>query len=62
MWLAEAPVKLRCDCCGKEVMAVIRGERLIITDRRHGRTHTCVVDLTKKAPHDSVEVIKIVGG
>jgi len=36
---------IACDCCGTEVVAVLIGNRLIIKQRRHGRTHTAVVIL-----------------
>lgn len=37
---------IRCDCCGDEVIAEWAGDRLIIKQRRHGKTHTGVIVLT----------------
>ena len=42
-----------CDCCGTEKLAQVRGDTLIIKDRRHGRTHVAVIkiqDLLDKVP------------
>lgn len=36
---------IACDCCGTETVAVLIGNRLVIKQRRHGRTHTAVVIL-----------------
>lgn len=36
---------LWCDCHGEERLARISGEKLIITDRRHGQRHTLVLTL-----------------
>lgn len=36
---------IMCDCCGTEKLAQVRGDTLIIKDRRHGRTHMAVVKL-----------------
>ena len=41
--MAEEEIRVRCDCCGKEVLAVIRDGKLIITDRRHGQRHIAIV-------------------
>lgn len=41
---------LFCDCCGREKLAEVRGDRLIIMDRRHGKKHIAVLpvaDLSK---------------
>jgi hypothetical protein len=34
-----------CDCCGSEKMAEIRGESLVIKDRRHGEKHVVVIKI-----------------
>ncbi len=44
MTTAEA-VKLRCDCCGKEVLAVQTGNRIVIRKREHGKVHTLALVL-----------------
>ena len=43
----DAPVSIYCDDCGREKMAEIRGTKLVITDRRHGRRHVAVVLLSE---------------
>ena len=45
---AEKEEKIRCDCHGVEVLAIRRGNRLVITDRRHGERHTAVVVLEER--------------
>ena len=53
--------RIFCDCCfgeRKEVMAVRRGDKLIITDRRHGQRHICVIALTSKAQSANVKSTK----
>lgn len=37
-----------CDCHGNQVMAVLREGRLTITDRRNGKIHFAIVDLTDR--------------
>ena len=37
-----------CDDCGLEKMAEIRDGKLVIVDRRHGRQHVAVVDVSSK--------------
>ena len=37
-----------CDDCGQEKMAEIRDGKLVIVDRRHGRQHIAIVDVTRK--------------
>ena len=37
--------KVKCDCCGKETLAEVRGNKLIIMDRRHGKSHLVVLTL-----------------
>lgn len=44
-----------CSCCGTQVMGWREGNRIIISDRRHGERHTAVVTLDKK-PQDVVDV------
>lgn len=42
-----------CDCCGTEKLAQVRGDTLVIKDRRHGQTHVAVIkiqDLLDKVP------------
>lgn len=41
--LKEGP--LRCDCCAEQQLAILRGTKLVITDRRHGKTHMLVIEL-----------------
>ena len=36
-----------CDCCGNHKLAEIRGDSLIIRDRRHGKLHFVVLALDK---------------
>ena len=38
---------LYCDCHGNEKLAVIKGNKLVITDRRNRNTHTLVLNLTE---------------
>lgn len=47
--------KIRCDCHGKVVMAVVRNDKLVIRRNQHGRTHTAVIllDNDKHATLDS---------
>ena len=35
-----------CDCCGREKLGEIRGDRLVIMDRRHGKKHIAVIALS----------------
>ncbi len=35
-----------CDCCGREKLAEVRGDKLIIMDRRHGKKHIAVLAVT----------------
>lgn len=35
--------RLYCDCCGKQVMAIKRGDRVIIKAVHHGQEHVLVV-------------------
>ncbi len=37
--------KIKCDCCGKETLAEIRDNKVIIVDKRHGRKHLVVLTL-----------------
>ena len=39
--------KVKCDCCGAETLAEIRGDKLVIMDRRHGRKHIVVLTLNE---------------
>jgi hypothetical protein len=43
-----------CDCHGTVKMAVMRGDRIIIRDRRQGNNHTAVI-LLDKASNGSIE-------
>jgi len=36
--------KVKCDCCGKETLAEIRGNKLVIMDKRHGKRHVAVLN------------------
>ncbi len=42
---AEPGKMVKCDCCGKETMAEIKGNKLVIIDRRHGKRHLVVLTL-----------------
>ncbi len=44
-------VMIRCDCCGEEVMAVERGEKLVIIQHRHGKHHFVSINLTEFKKH-----------
>ena len=44
---------IRCDCCGREKLAEIRGDTLVIIDRRHGRRHFAVIKI--------MEIMKLAG-
>ncbi|MBE0480239.1 MAG: hypothetical protein IBX68_04605 [Dehalococcoidia bacterium] len=41
----EETQKIKCDCCGNETLAEIRGDKVVIMDRRHGRRHIVVLTL-----------------
>ncbi len=41
----EGSQKIKCDCCGSETLAEIRGDKVVIIDRRHGRKHTAVLTM-----------------
>ena len=43
----KRPKAIYCDDCGREKMAEIRDGKLVITDRRHGRLHVAVVDVSR---------------
>jgi len=43
-----------CDCHGTVKMAVMRGDRIIIRDRRQGDNHTAVI-LLDKVENGSIE-------
>ena len=32
-----------CDCCGQEKIAEVKGNKLVIKVRRHGRVHLAVI-------------------
>jgi len=34
-----------CDCCGREKLAEIRDNKLVIMDRRHGKRHITVINI-----------------
>ncbi len=36
-------LKIKCDCCGNETLAEIKGDKLVIMDKRHGRRHIVVL-------------------
>ena len=37
--------RIKCDCCGTETLAQVRGGKLVIMDKRHGRKHIAVLSL-----------------
>ncbi len=39
-----------CDCCGREKLGEIRGDKLVIMDRRHGKKHIAVIALSDLTP------------
>lgn len=39
--------KIKCDCCGNETLAEIKGNKLVIMDKRHGRRHIVVLTFTE---------------
>ncbi len=39
--------KIKCDCCGTETLAEVKGDKLIIIDRRHGKKHVVVLTLVE---------------
>ncbi len=39
--------KIKCDCCGTETLAEVKGDKLIIIDRRHGRKHVVVLTVAE---------------
>ncbi len=47
---------IKCDCCGKETLAQIRGNKLVIMDRRHGQKHVAILSL-----NDLIRIMKEVG-
>jgi hypothetical protein len=56
-WKEVENNKVKCDCCGTEILAEINDEKLIIMDRRHGKKHMVVLTLEdiitkmKNLPH-----------
>lgn len=36
---------IKCECCGSETLAEWRGDKILITDRRHGKDHFVLVSL-----------------
>ena len=38
---------LKCDCCGKEGLAYLDGNRLVIVARRNRKQHVKVIELDK---------------
>ena len=36
-----------CDCCDNQKMAEVRGGKVIIMDRRHGKKHIAVVSIAE---------------
>ena len=37
--------KIKCHCCGRETLAEIRDDKMVIMDRRHGKKHIVVLTL-----------------
>jgi len=37
--------KIKCICCGKEILAEIKDNKMVIMDRRHGKKHVVVLTL-----------------
>ncbi len=61
--------KIKCDCCGKETLAEIRDNKVIIIDKRHGRRHLVVLTLEEiiaimqsLATTDGVAIVELAGG
>ena len=42
-------IPIMCDDCGKEKLAELRGNKIIIYDTRHGFRHSVEIDLEKIA-------------
>lgn len=42
--------QIKCECCGSETLAEQRGDKLLITDRRHGKDHFVVISLLTIKP------------
>ena len=36
---------VKCDCCGKETLAEVKSNKLVIIDKRHGKRHLVVLTL-----------------
>jgi len=36
---------VKCDCCGKETLAEVKSNKLVIIDKRHGKKHLVVLTL-----------------
>jgi len=45
---------VKCDGCGKETLAEVFPDRVVIYDKRHGRKHIAVIP--------RCEILKIMGG
>lgn len=54
---AEAPIPIVCDCHGTEILAMRRGNALVIRDRRHGEHH--VVSLPIVVDSTAREVVRL---
>lgn len=41
----QTGLRIKCDCCGTETLAQVRGNKLVIMDKRHGKKHIAVLSL-----------------
>ena len=48
--MTESREPIYCDCCGKEIVAMIIGDRVVIIQRRHGKEHcrSLTLDMIKE--------------
>jgi len=42
---------IKCDCCGRETLAQIKDNKLVIMDRRHGKKHVAIITLSEVLRH-----------
>ena len=61
--MVDGPIRtpIYCDCHGTEVMGYLVNGRLVWHDRRHGQTHTKVLDgieLTKEQKYEKIAKIE----
>lgn len=42
---------IKCECCDRETMAEIHRDRIVITDRRHGKKHIAIITVDDILAH-----------